>query len=102
MPSANELYAGTVILRVEAKDSLRQMIHFIEALRQKPDLRLLQLVGSIKEGMGIWLGLRTPVPLKEVLLDIEGVSQVEGSPVLDGKGGKSLLKVRLARVPSLN
>jgi len=95
------------MLRVEAKDSLRQMIRSIEALRQKPDLRLVQLVGSIlvgniKEGVDIWLGLRTPVPLTEILLDIEGVSQAEGSPVLDGKGGESLLKVRLAGMPSLN
>ena len=56
--SAEEVYEGTVKLAVQAMEGARQMVHFVEELRKKPDFQLLQLVGNYTEGVGIWLGLR--------------------------------------------
>lgn len=97
--SVDGVYEGTVKLRVEAEEHVRQVIHFVDALRQKSDFRLLQLVGNYKEGVGIWLGLRSPLRLKEVLLQMEGVSQVDAPGWRDLDGSEPMLKVRLAEAP---
>ena len=91
-----EVYEGTVRLSVEANGSVRQLIRFVDQLREKPQFRLLQLVGNHKEGLHIWLGLREALCLKKVLLQMEGVAQV-GVPLgRSPKGHERLLKVRLA------
>ncbi len=97
--SVEGVYEGTVKLRVEAKEHVRQVIQFVDALRQRSDFRLLQLVGNYKEGVGIWLGLRSPLRLKEVLLQMEGVSQVDAPAWRDMDGSEPMLKVRLAEAP---
>ena len=91
-----ELYEGTVMLRVDATDSVRQVIQFVDALRRKSDFRLLQLVGNHDQGVGVWLGLRAPVLLKEILLQMEGVAEVDASGWLEQHGHEPQLKVRLA------
>ena len=48
-----EVYEGTVKLRVDATDSFRQVIQFVEALRQKAGFRLLKLVGGFEDGVDI-------------------------------------------------
>ena len=96
------LYEGTVKLSVEAEEHVRQVIRFVDALRQKSDFRLLQLVGNYKEGVGIWLGLRSPLRLKEVLLQMESVSQVDAPSWQDMDGSEPMLKVRLAEAPAPN
>ena len=53
-----EVYEGTVKLRVDATDSFRQVIQFVEALRQKAGFRLLKLVGGFEDGVDIWVGLK--------------------------------------------
>ncbi len=98
--SPGEVYEGTVKLRVEATDSVRQVIQFVDALRRRSDFRLLQLVGSYNEGVSIWLVLRVPLPLKEALLQMEGVSQVDASRWLEREGSEPLLNVRLAEALS--
>lgn len=100
--SAEGVYEGTVELRVEAEEHVRQVIKFVDALRQKSDFRLLQLVGNYKEGVGIWLGLRSPLRLKEILLQMESVSQVDAPAWRDMDGSEPMLKVRLAEAPAPN
>ena len=53
------------------------MLNFVGELRQDPQFRLLRLIANHrKEGMDIWLGLRQPLSLRTVLLNMKGVSQV--------------------------
>ena len=71
-------------LRLEANRSSQQVAKFVRELRLRPHVRLLRMAGSHKEGVDLWLGLREPLQLKEVLSQMEGVSQVselpDGSP----------------------
>lgn len=100
--SPEQLYEGVVRLRVEANSQVRQVMHFVDALRQRPDFRLLRLVGSYNDGVGIWLGLRAPLPLQILLRQIEGVSKVEVSSGGGRDATEPLLNVRLGEAPSLN
>ena len=90
------VYQGTVRLLVEGSDSVRQLIKFVEALRTTPEFRILRLVGSYEEQVGIWLGLRTPSPLKDVLLRIAGVTQVEPTQWRQQGSDEPVLIVRLS------
>jgi hypothetical protein len=85
---------------VDATDAKRQMIQFVAGLRQKSDFRVLKLVGGSKAGVDIWLGLRAPLSVKEVLLGMEGVSEVEPADQLDQDLSAPLIRVRLAQIPS--
>ena len=71
-------YEGTVKLRVEAP-SLRQMLQFVDEVCQRPELRLLKLAGNGHGRIGseMWLALREQLHLKELLLEIEGVTRVD-------------------------
>jgi hypothetical protein len=70
-------YEGTVRLMVESRGSIRLLMTFVGELRQNPQYRLLRLVANQhKEGMDVWLGLREPVSLKELLLAMSGVERV--------------------------
>ena len=79
---------------------IKEIVHFVRELRQKPELRLLRLVGNNKEGVDIWLGLREPLHIKSMLPEIEGVSiSVRPLPHVGGNVEK-LLGVRMTRVPA--
>ncbi len=95
-----EVYEGTVRLRVDATDSQRQVIPFVTQLRRKSDFRVLKLVGGSKAGVDIWVGLRAPMSVKDVLLGIQGVSEVEPADQLDQDLSEPLIRVRLAQIPS--
>lgn len=94
----DQIYHGTVKLHVEASDSLQQVAQFMDELRQNSDIRVLQMVGNYKQGVGIWLVLRTPMSLEEHLLGMDGVSAVEANGQHQENGLESLLKVRLEEV----
>jgi hypothetical protein len=80
----DEVYEGTVRLTVEPSGGMKQVLQFVDELRRKPELRLLQLVGTRKDGVDIWLGLREPLHLKRTLSQIDGVSRVSAVPDPDG------------------
>ena len=101
-PVAGEVYEGTVKLRVDATGSFRQVIQFVEALRQKSDFRLLKLVGGFEEGVDIWVGLRAPMAVKDALMEIEGVTEVEPANWLDQNLSEPLINVRLGSVPAVS
>lgn len=77
-PSGDEVLHGRVKLSIAANDSIQQVIHFIDALRRRNEFRVVQVVGSHNQGVGVWLVLRIPMPLKQVLLGMGGVTQVAG------------------------
>ncbi len=97
---SSEVFEGSVRLNVEANGSIRQMIRFVDRLCQNPHFRLLRLVGNNhqKEGMNIWLGLREPLCLKALLLDMEGVCHVASPLGLGPTGHERLVNVKLAEV----
>ena len=92
-----QVYEGTVKLRLEANGPPRQVVHFVEALRRNTDFRLLQLVGSYKDGVEVWLGLRVPLHLQDVLMNINGVSNVQVSHNPDHQAQEPLLDISLAQ-----
>ena len=75
------LYEGTVRLMVTSSGPVKNLLNFVGELRQNTQLRLLRLVASQRsESMDIWLGLREPLHLIQILEDIPGVSQVTALP----------------------
>jgi len=71
-----DLYEGTVRVKVEAEGDIQHVVHFVQELRQKSQLRLLRLVSNSQKNVDILLGLREPVKLKDLLFEIEGVAEV--------------------------
>ncbi len=72
-----EIYEGTVRLMITTTGAISGLLNFVGELREDPQLRLLRLIANHrKEGMDIWLGLRQPLSLRTVLLNMKGVSQV--------------------------
>ena len=96
--SGDEVYEGTVRLCVETHNSFQTLIQFMRALRWTPDFRLLGLVGNHKGRVNIWLRLRLPLRLKEVLLQMEGVTHVDTPIWVDHE---SAVNVQLAKAPLL-
>ena len=94
-----EVYEGTVKLRVDATDSFRQVIQFVEALRQKAGFRLLKLVGGFEDGVDIWVGLKAPIAINEVLVAMPGVAQVTPAHWLEQDASEPLINIRLANDP---
>ena len=95
IPAEDEVFEGNVRLNVEANGCIRQVVHFVRELRQKPQLRLLRLVGNNREGVDILIGLREPLLLNKMLPQIEGVTIVSTSLGSSESGGERLLNVRL-------
>ncbi|GEM_PF-4375987 len=90
-----EVYEGSVRLDVETSGCIKQVVDFVDELRQRPQFRLFQLAGQ-KERANILLGLREPLPLRKMLREMPGVSQVV-VPQGRARGGcEHLLNVRLA------
>ena len=88
--SSDEVYSGTVRLRMDAIESLPVVTRFVQALRQQLYFRLVQLVGNYKGTMTISLVLREPMALKQVLLGMDGVAQVDAA-----EGEEDMLDLRL-------
>ena len=101
----NGVYEGTVTLRVRAGlDVLAAMVQFVAELRGSPDLRLFKLVATTdKQETDIYVGLREPLRMKELLLQMDGVSQVDAPTTRLMEGGEPLIHVQLesssAKVP---
>ena len=70
------LYEGNVKLSVQARGDTQRTVRFVQALRQKPQLRLLRLMSAPQADVDIRLGLREPLRLREVLAAMQEVSQV--------------------------
>lgn len=99
--SRNQMYTGRVLLQVKANGNVRSAVRFLAELRRKPQLRLLQVLGNPLQGAGdieVVMGLRESLDLKELLLQIEGVSLVRSSSESRAPGAASQLTVWLAAV----
>ncbi|NQW23960.1 MAG: response regulator [SAR202 cluster bacterium] len=73
-----EIYEGNVKLVVETKGAIKNMVEFVDTLRENPQFHLLRMVSNAKrDGMDVWLRLREPNPLRTTLLAARGVKKVE-------------------------
>ena len=71
-----ETYQGTVRLNIQARNSTALVVQFTQALGERPEFRILRLANNTHGGVEIWLGLRQPVPLRKMLMDMKGVAEV--------------------------
>ena len=76
--ASDEMYEGAVKLEVETKGAVKESIRFVDALRQDPQLRLLRMLSNRqRDGMEVWIRLRSPNPLRTTLLAFAAVNRVE-------------------------
>lgn len=98
---SDKKYQGTVTLHVEATGSARAVASFVNTLRQKHHVRLLELTGNANDGVDILSVFRKPLSLVQELLQIDGVSQVEASSRAQENGSGHLVKVELANAGAM-
>ncbi len=70
----DEPYEGTVRLRVEGQ--MNAVLFFTDRLNKKPELRILRLTKNRRGDTEIWLALREPLSLQEMLSSVQGVELV--------------------------
>ena len=89
-------YEGTVRLVVKTTGAVKELVRFVDAIRADPQVHLLRLVSNKRrDGMDVWLRLRTPKPLRSTLLAVAGVSRVEPADRSESEPGTAVLKVSL-------
>jgi|GEM_PF-6432602 len=79
------VYEGAVLLKVNAGGSVRRSLQFVHALGQLPQLTVLRLMGDQREEIEVWVGLRQPTPLKELVGQMPGVGRVAPETSLKGE-----------------
>jgi DNA-binding response OmpR family regulator len=96
-PIDPEVYEGTVRLAVTTSGPVRNLINFVSELRQNTQFRLLRLTASQDKGggMDIYLGLREPLRLEAVLMEMPGVAEVTAPPDVVMAEKERLLRVVL-------
>ena len=77
--ASDDIYEGTVMLKVHSEGDIHQLVYFLGEMRRMPQFRMMRLIGNRHE-VEILLRLREPVNLKDLLSQIQGVTQVGPSP----------------------
>ena len=94
--TSNENYEGAVKLVVESNGAVKESIRFVDALRQNPQFHLLRMVSNRRrDGMEVWIRLRSPNPLRTTLLAIFGVTRVEAAEPSESEPKTAVLRVSL-------
>ena len=78
-----ELYEGTVRLNVFQEGAVGMVVNFVQQLREKPEFRLLRMANNREGGVDVWLALRQPIPLRQMLTEVKGVSEVSHTRARD-------------------
>lgn len=95
-PAGGDVSEGTVCLRVEGGGHLQRTVNFLSQLRMKTQFHLLSVKGNPSNDLDVVVGLREPVNIKDVLLQMGDVDEVvpsEGDRVAEGY---NQFQVRLA------
>ncbi|MCH8191760.1 MAG: hypothetical protein IIC80_10470 [Chloroflexi bacterium] len=93
-------FEGIVRISVQPNGATRRAIHFLNAIAQQPQVRLLRLQGSDKdECVDVWLSLAEPLPMKSLLLALDGVRRVEESADAGETADEPTLTVYLGEEP---
>ena len=77
-PQDEDVYEGSVRLRVKAEGSMALVVTFVQQLRQKSELRLQKMVNNRQGGTDIWLALREPIRMLDEIGAMDHVSSVTG------------------------
>ena len=88
--ASDELYGGTITLKVVAEGDPQDLPGLVAELRRKPQLRVLEVVSASLRHADIVMTLGEPLPLVNLLGEIYGVSRVDPVEVrddVDGPGG---------------
>ncbi len=94
--ASDEMYEGAVKLVVETNGTIMTSVRFVHALRQNPQFHLLRMVGnSRRDGMEVWIRIRSPNPLRTTLLAFAVVNRVEAAECSESDPGKAVLRVSL-------
>ena len=95
--SEQHLYEGNVRISVVPQGNMGLVVTFAQQVREYPELRILRLADSGTDCVDIWLALRQPIPLRDILGDMEGVAEVSHGPgqILAPAGEASNLTVTL-------
>lgn len=72
----DELYEGTVWLNVRAEGSPAMVISLTQQLGDKPEFRVLRMANNKDGGVDLWVALREPTSLRQVLGALNGVVAV--------------------------
>ncbi len=97
----NGLYGGIVKLRVVAEGDPQDLPALIAELRRKPQLRVLEVVSASLRDADILMTLGEPLPLVNMLGEINGVSRVSPVEVRDdgdGPGERPPLDLQLTKL----
>lgn len=96
IPIKHENYEGAVKLAVLTTGAINGMIKFVEALRENRQIHLLKMISNTKrDGMDVWLRLRSPNALQTTLLALSGVTKVEIGKQSESEASTPALKVFL-------
>ena len=94
--AGNEVYEGAVKLIIQTTGAVKELVRFVDMLRKNPQIHLLRMVPNHRrDGMDIWLRLRSPDPLRATLLAAAGVSRVESVERSESDPETVVLKVSL-------
>ena len=75
--NSNPKDEGNVTVTVHADGNVQLVVQFVHDLRQRSEIRLQRLTSEPDGGVKLWLGLREPLRLKDMLEKLQGVSSVE-------------------------
>ncbi len=93
--SRDGIFEGTARLCVEGTISVQMVISFVNTLRQKPCVRVLEIAGTAVAGVDIRLEVRKPMDFISALRQIEGVTKVETSRGGEENDDEPLIYVQL-------
>ena len=71
-----QLYEGNVRLIVVPQGNMGLVVNFTQQVRNYPELRILRLADNGADYVDIWLALRQPIPLSDILGEMAGVAEV--------------------------
>ena len=93
------VYQGSVKVSVESHGMIKEMMRFLNEVSGHPDLHVRQVLGSYGT-VTVWLALRKPLRLRQILLDMEMVTLVTARRSSAAKGSEYLLDVELGEDPT--
>jgi len=71
-----ECYEGRFVLHLKSEAYIGLLLDYIRALRANPHFEFFRFLTDPSLGVDVWLGLREPLPLPQVLMEMENVANV--------------------------
>ncbi|MFQ5874450.1 MAG: hypothetical protein ACE5JL_11710 [Dehalococcoidia bacterium] len=94
------IFEGHVKVGVDTHGSPKQMVRFLNQVTAHPQMGMLQMVGNYRDAT-VWLALRRPVPLKDLLLEMDNVSEVRVCRPRGSGDTEHVLEVVLGGLPEV-